>query len=64
MARSTEAAPDAEQIAVGLIVADGGRLLLQHRDDTPGLPGAVSATNRYCVAIDWQAAIARIAGTE
>lgn len=32
---------DAEgAIAVGLIVSDDGRLLLQHRDDTPGLPGA------------------------
>jgi len=27
-------------IAVGLIVAEDGRLLLQHRDDTPGLVGA------------------------
>lgn len=27
-------------IAVGLIVDDGGSLLLQHRDDKPGLPGA------------------------
>ena len=27
-------------IAVGLIVAEDGRLLLQHRDDKPGLPGA------------------------
>jgi 8-oxo-dGTP diphosphatase len=29
-----------QEIAVGLIVAEDGRLLLQHRDDTPGLPGA------------------------
>jgi 8-oxo-dGTP diphosphatase len=28
------------QIAIGLIVADDGRLLLQHRDDKPGLTGA------------------------
>jgi 8-oxo-dGTP diphosphatase len=28
-----------EQISVGLIAADGGELLLQHRDDKPGLPG-------------------------
>jgi 8-oxo-dGTP diphosphatase len=27
------------EIAVGLIVADDGRVLLQHRDDTPGLQG-------------------------
>ena len=28
------------EIAVGLIVAEDGRLLLQHRDEKPGLPGA------------------------
>ena len=28
------------EIAVGLIVANDGRVLLQHRDNTPGLPGA------------------------
>jgi 8-oxo-dGTP diphosphatase len=28
------------EVAVGLIVADDGRLLLQHRDDKPGLPGS------------------------
>ncbi len=35
--------PDAQpraEVAVGLIVAEDGRLLLQHRDDKPGLPGA------------------------
>ncbi len=35
--------PDAQprtEVAVGLIIADDGRLLLQHRDDKPGLPGA------------------------
>lgn len=30
----------AREVAVGLIVAPGGNLLLQHRDDKPGLPGA------------------------
>ncbi|MDP9239014.1 MAG: NUDIX domain-containing protein [Chloroflexota bacterium] len=39
MALSPEAEPAREEIAVGLIVADDGRVLLQHRDDTPGLPG-------------------------
>ncbi len=29
-----------EEVAVGLIVADDGRLLMQHRDDKPGLNGA------------------------
>ena len=29
-----------EEVAVGLIVADDGRLLMQHRDDKPGLSGA------------------------
>ena len=29
-----------EEIAVGLIVADDGRLLLQHRDDNPAIDGA------------------------
>jgi mutator protein MutT len=28
------------EVAVGLIVAEDGRLLLQHREDKPGLPGA------------------------
>ena len=29
-----------DEVAVGLIVADDGRLLMQHRDDKPGLNGA------------------------
>ena len=29
-----------EEVAVGLIVADDGRLLLQHRDDNPAIGGA------------------------
>lgn len=29
-----------EEVAVGLIVADDGRILLQHRDDRPGVSGA------------------------
>jgi hypothetical protein len=32
--------------------------------ETPGLPGRVSPTNRYCIAIDWQAALERVKGTE
>ncbi len=31
---------DFEQVAVGLIAASDGRLLLQHRDDKPGVSGA------------------------
>jgi 8-oxo-dGTP pyrophosphatase MutT (NUDIX family) len=34
------AAPPKRQVAVGLIVADDGPVLLQLRDDRPGLPGA------------------------
>ncbi|HXK34624.1 MAG TPA: NUDIX domain-containing protein [Dehalococcoidia bacterium] len=34
-----ERAPQRE-VAVGFIVADDGRMLLQHRDDKPGLPSA------------------------
>jgi 8-oxo-dGTP diphosphatase len=32
--------PARREIAVGLIVAEDGRLLMQHRDDKPGLTGA------------------------
>jgi 8-oxo-dGTP diphosphatase len=32
--------PPQEEVAVGLIVADDGRVLLQHRDDKPGVSGA------------------------
>ncbi len=35
----SDSQPRAE-VAVGLIVAEDGRLLLQHRDDKPALPGA------------------------
>lgn len=34
------AVTDTPQVAVGLIVAEDGRLLLQHRDDRPGVSGA------------------------
>ena len=32
--------------------------------ETPGLPGRVSASNRYCVVVDWDAAIARVRGID
>jgi 8-oxo-dGTP diphosphatase len=37
---STGGAAGKPQVAVGLIVAEDGRLLLQHRDDRPGVSGA------------------------
>ena len=35
-----ERSPHREEVAVGLIVANDGRLLLQHRDDNPNIGGA------------------------
>ena len=38
--RAERTGPPKRHVAVGLIVADDGRVLLQLRDDKPGLPGA------------------------
>jgi hypothetical protein len=55
----TQMSGGAYRADVALYMPPGGEELIE----TKGLPGRVSPTNRYCVAIDWDAAIDRLKGT-